>query len=305
MWLLDASWSYAADHRSMAGTGASPVRPSPLNPNASSRSSQNPLSPTTQATGSLNGSAVRGMPYYEKLREDLRVTLAEKSKLESQLSHIEENIYGLEEAYLASTSAAGNIVVGFEGYMKAAATSHAPVAPIPTNELGADGFSIGAPTPYAGTFTIGAALLTGGLLTAGLSTAGLGQSLGGRKPRILDEHRIFSNASITWTQARLNGADLTSKDTSSGVSIRKERLNVPAPAPILTIKQIEPGLDNAKTPVPANGDTPMTGRLKKANKKKGKREAPADEDDKPVEGKTVRPGKRLKISFGGVSGGGG
>lgn len=250
-------------------------------------------------------------PYYEKLREDLRQTLTEKSKLEQQLSQIEENIYALEDAYLSSTSAAGNIVVGFEGYMKAAATSHAPVAPIPDNSESAANGLLAAPTPYTGTFPINGPLLTGGLLTAGLSTAGFAPPPGARKHKILDEHRIFSNASVTWRHAKMLGNDPLEPRSDSGAPSRRDSqagagpgagtgaAAAATPATAVTALQVEDGLEASTPTGQADGDTPLTARPRKGNKKKGKRDAPADEEEASADGRSARPGKRLKISFAG------
>jgi chromatin modification-related protein EAF6 len=79
------------------------------------------------------------MPYYEKLRKDLRDALQKKRILDQNLAcsllspsqlpadgatqaSIEDSIYRLESAYLDdTTSAGGNIIRGFEGYLKGTA----------------------------------------------------------------------------------------------------------------------------------------------------------------------------------------
>lgn len=65
----------------------------------------------------------RGLPYYEKLRRDLRDTITKKRLLDRNLAHIESEIFKAETSYLEETSAAGNIVKGFDNYIKAAATT--------------------------------------------------------------------------------------------------------------------------------------------------------------------------------------
>lgn len=67
----------------------------------------------------------RGIPYYEKLRRDLRDTINKKRILDRNLSNIELEIYRLETAYLEDTSVAGNIIKGFDNYIKAAANTAA------------------------------------------------------------------------------------------------------------------------------------------------------------------------------------
>lgn len=59
-----------------------------------------------------------GRPYYEELRTSLRGTLAKKRQLDEQLAALEENIYKLESNYLEDTNGAGNIVRGFDNWVK-------------------------------------------------------------------------------------------------------------------------------------------------------------------------------------------
>ena len=59
-----------------------------------------------------------GRPYYESLRGTLRQTLEKKRKLDEQLAALEEQIFKLEGAYLEETATSGNIVRGFDGWVK-------------------------------------------------------------------------------------------------------------------------------------------------------------------------------------------
>lgn len=59
-----------------------------------------------------------GRPYYESLRTTLRGTLDKKRKLDDQLAALEDQIFKLEGAYLEETSNSGNIVRGFDGWVK-------------------------------------------------------------------------------------------------------------------------------------------------------------------------------------------
>jgi hypothetical protein len=59
-----------------------------------------------------------GRPYYEQLRTTLRGTLEKKRKLDEQLAALEEQIFKVEGAYLEETSNSGNIVRGFDGWVK-------------------------------------------------------------------------------------------------------------------------------------------------------------------------------------------
>jgi chromatin modification-related protein EAF6 len=87
--------------------------------------------------------ASRGMPYYERLRRDLRESLQKKRLVDNNLvrrhggrrghepdpltslqQQLEDNILRIETTYLEETSA-GNIIKGFDNYIKGAATTTA------------------------------------------------------------------------------------------------------------------------------------------------------------------------------------
>ena len=59
-----------------------------------------------------------GRPYYESLRGNLRQTLEKKRRLDEQLAALEEQIYKHEGMYLEETASSGNIVRGFDGWVK-------------------------------------------------------------------------------------------------------------------------------------------------------------------------------------------
>lgn len=59
-----------------------------------------------------------GRPYYESLRANLRQTLEKKRKLDEQLAAIEDQIFKTEGSYLEETANSGNIVRGFDGWVK-------------------------------------------------------------------------------------------------------------------------------------------------------------------------------------------
>ena len=88
--------------------------------------------------------ATRGRPYYEQLRKDLRGTIERKRELDRNLvrhtsynepldlillmkaqATIENTIAGLENKYLEETNAAGNIIKGFDNYIKASTSTTA------------------------------------------------------------------------------------------------------------------------------------------------------------------------------------
>ncbi|KAI9728843.1 MAG: hypothetical protein M1834_007230 [Cirrosporium novae-zelandiae] len=78
--------------------------------------------PGTQAAAK-DAESKRGMPYYDKLRQDLRDSLAKKRILDRNIAAIEESVYRLEGAYLEETSAAGNIIKGFDNYIKGSSST--------------------------------------------------------------------------------------------------------------------------------------------------------------------------------------
>ncbi|TKA60889.1 hypothetical protein B0A49_10095 [Cryomyces minteri] len=75
------------------------------------------VAPAGPSNAASSPSTQRGVPYYEKLRRDLRSSLQKKRDLDAQLATIEDSIYRTEGAYLDET-AAGNIIKGFDNYIK-------------------------------------------------------------------------------------------------------------------------------------------------------------------------------------------
>lgn len=76
--------------------------------------------PGSANNGSTDNS--RGTPYYERLRRDLRESLNKKRLIDNNLLQLEDNILRVETQYLEETSA-GNIIKGFDNYIKGAATT--------------------------------------------------------------------------------------------------------------------------------------------------------------------------------------
>ncbi|EAT87994.1 chromatin modification-related protein EAF6 [Parastagonospora nodorum] len=66
----------------------------------------------------------RGMPYYERLRRDLRESLQKKRAIDNNLLRLEEEILKAETTYLEETST-GNIIKGFDNYIKGTTTTAA------------------------------------------------------------------------------------------------------------------------------------------------------------------------------------
>ncbi|KAJ5864490.1 uncharacterized protein N7529_006406 [Penicillium soppii] len=77
--------------------------------------------------------ASRGLPYYEKLRRELRDTLQKKRLMDKSMSQLEDQIFRFEQSYLEETTA-GNIIKGFDNYIKGSASG---------SSLGASGLGLG------------------------------------------------------------------------------------------------------------------------------------------------------------------
>ena len=74
--------------------------------------------PSSAAQQASNTADQPGRPYYESLRANLRQTLEKKRKLDEQLAAVEEQIFKAEGSYLEETANSGNIVRGFDGWVK-------------------------------------------------------------------------------------------------------------------------------------------------------------------------------------------
>ncbi|KIX93565.1 uncharacterized protein Z520_10743 [Fonsecaea multimorphosa CBS 102226] len=119
-----------------------------------------------------------GLPYYEKLRRDLRDTLQKKRLLDRNLAVIEDQIFRQETAYLEETAVAGNIVKGFDNYIKASAVT-------------------------------AAASSAGGTISGSAVGGGLGA--GRRKAVVNDTDRVFSKSSVSY----MRDSDSPSSATST------------------------------------------------------------------------------------------
>ncbi|KEF59257.1 chromatin modification-like protein EAF6 [Exophiala aquamarina CBS 119918] len=135
--------------------------------------------PPATASKPASASADRpGLPYYEKLRRDLRDTLQKKRLLDRNLAAIEDQIYRQESTYLEETSVAGNIVKGFDNYIKASAVS-------------------------------AAASSAGGTVSGSAVGGGLGA--GRRKAVINETDRVFTRSSVSY----MRDSDSPSSATST------------------------------------------------------------------------------------------
>lgn len=59
-----------------------------------------------------------GRPYYENLRTTLRDAIRKKELIDAELAVIEDRIFREESSYLEDTAGAGNIVRGFDNWVK-------------------------------------------------------------------------------------------------------------------------------------------------------------------------------------------
>ncbi|KAG9773454.1 hypothetical protein ABEF95_013974 [Exophiala dermatitidis] len=124
-----------------------------------------------------------GLPYYEKLRRDLRDTLQKKRLLDRNMAALEDQIYRQETAYLEETSIAGNIVKGFDNYIKASAVS-------------------------------ASANSAGGTVSGSAVGGGLGA--GRRKAVVNDSDRIFSRSSVSYLRDSDSPSSATSTPNHAG-----------------------------------------------------------------------------------------
>ena len=77
------------------------------------------IPPNGSATATTDSAANQpGRPYYESLRITLRAAIDKKRKLDEQLAAIEDQIFKAEGTYLEDTANSGNIVRGFDGWVK-------------------------------------------------------------------------------------------------------------------------------------------------------------------------------------------
>ncbi|KAJ0426086.1 histone acetyltransferase subunit NuA4-domain-containing protein [Aspergillus carlsbadensis] len=144
------------------GTGTT-TQATPSQPNSTTNPNSNPgTNNENQPPGSTSDPrANRGLPYYEKLRRDLRDTLQKKRLMDKSMAQLEEQIYRFEQSYLEETTA-GNIIKGFDTYIKGSST--------------------------------GTGSLTGGI---SLSSSGVGTA-SRRKAAVTDGDRVFSRSSASF-----------------------------------------------------------------------------------------------------------
>ncbi|KAL8796730.1 MAG: hypothetical protein Q9195_001120 [Heterodermia aff. obscurata] len=113
--------------------------------------------------------STRGVPYYEKLKRDLRDTLQKKTQLDKTLAALEDQIYRHETSYLEDTSA-GNIIRGFDNYIKSSST-------VPSSLPSASGNNAG-----------------------GGGGGGGGGTASRRKVNVVEQDRVFSRSSTAFAR---------------------------------------------------------------------------------------------------------
>ncbi|KAL4765609.1 chromatin modification-related protein EAF6/MEAF6 [Aspergillus foveolatus] len=152
-----------------SGQGSSTGADTPQNQSQSHNQSQNgnagsstAMAATTNNSENQNPDqrANRGLPYYEKLRRELRDTLQKKRLMDKSMAQLEDQIFRFEQSYLEETTA-GNIIKGFDNYIKGSSTG---------SGLGAGGIS----------------------LSTGAGTASR------RKSAVTDNDRVFSRSSASF-----------------------------------------------------------------------------------------------------------
>ncbi|KAL4813966.1 histone acetyltransferase subunit NuA4-domain-containing protein [Aspergillus spinulosporus] len=152
-----------------SGQGPSTGADTPQNQSQSQNQSQNSNAGSSTATAANTNNnenqnadqrANRGLPYYEKLRRELRDTLQKKRLMDKSMAQLEDQIYRFEQSYLEETTA-GNIIKGFDNYIKGSSTG---------SGIGAGGIS----------------------LSTGAGTASR------RKSAVTDNDRVFSRSSASF-----------------------------------------------------------------------------------------------------------
>ncbi|KAL4897661.1 histone acetyltransferase subunit NuA4-domain-containing protein [Aspergillus ambiguus] len=120
----------------------------PPTPAAASTSAAAASTQTTGATPATSNNATdqaanRGLPYYEKLRRELRDTLQKKRLMDKSMAQLEDQIYRFEQSYLEETTA-GNIIKGFDNYIKGSSSGAVGAGPLALQGIGGGGGGSGA-----------------------------------------------------------------------------------------------------------------------------------------------------------------
>ncbi|ODH46884.1 hypothetical protein GX48_07027 [Paracoccidioides brasiliensis] len=228
----------------------------------------------------------RGIPYYEKLRRELRETIQKKRLMDKNMAALEESIYRFEQSYLEETGA-GNIIKGFDNYIK-----------------GASGVS-----------GIGAGSSLGSMAGGGGGGSGGGGPMTRRKTAVQDCDRVFSRSSASFMRdsPAPSSANTTPSHapTPTSASIPGTNANRDNNTPNNTTTN-----NNNSAPSSIKGGTSSNKKNKKATsgsasanintntnansdgQSAGGRGRERDDGDDAESGGNKQPVKRLKITYG-------
>ncbi|PGH05439.1 hypothetical protein GX51_02963 [Blastomyces parvus] len=230
----------------------------------------------------------RGIPYYEKLRRELRETIQKKRLMDKNMAALEESIYRFEQSYLEETGA-GNIIKGFDNYIKGSS--------------GVSGIGLGG--------SLGS--MTGGSGAGGPATR--------RKTAVQDSDRVFSRSSASFMRdspapssanttpshaptptsasmpgfhrdnSNTNPANNMSASSSVKASTNKKNKKASAATNANTHAKVSGGAS-------ANNTSTGTNANANADAGSGGRGRERDGDDDAESGGNKGPVKRLKITYG-------
>ncbi|CAI7574727.1 unnamed protein product [Penicillium glandicola] len=176
----------------MADTAPAPTPASTTNGAAAPTAGATAGAPNAPAD---QNAASRGLPYYEKLRRELRDTLQKKRLMDKSMAQLEDQIFRFEQSYLEETTA-GNIIKGFDNYIKGSAS----------------GSSLGA---------------------AGLGLGGMAGSR--RKAQVTDSDRVFSRSSSSYmldspgpSSVQTTPSHAATPTSTTGMSMKIDPLSISA-----------------------------------------------------------------------------
>ncbi|PGH15632.1 hypothetical protein AJ79_02225 [Helicocarpus griseus UAMH5409] len=214
--------------------------------------------PSAPAGVSAEQMQSRGIPYYEKLRRELRDTLHRKRMMDKNMAALEESIYRFEQSYLEETGA-GNIIKGFDNYIKGAS----------------GGSGIGA----------------GGALGS-MAGGGAGGPATRRKTAVQDSDRVFSRSSASFMRdsPAPSSANTTPSHAPTPTSTMPSGPNNPG-------SNKDKDANNVSAASSVKGSTNKKKKASGANAESNRRERDEDDDAESGSG-NKQPVKRLKITYG-------
>ncbi|RHZ71515.1 hypothetical protein CDV55_107836 [Aspergillus turcosus] len=213
--------------------------------------------PAATGTSTDPNSENRGLPYYEKLRRDLRDALQKKRLMDKSMAQLEDQIFRFEQSYLEETTA-GNIIKGFDNYIKGSGSS---------TGLGASGIA-----------------LTGGMGGAAR-----------RKAQVTDADRVFSRSSASFM--RDSPAPSSVQTTPSHAPTPTSMYNGSNGKPNGNGNG-DGTSSAAASVKGSSSSSSSSKNKKKAGGANGAGNKDKDKDDEGDEGGDKPPAKRLKITYG-------